>query len=231
VHFEGEKLKLDFMKFTYKTLGQLCITSSNMCSFTTSGTSGPVKRPSSQNVQKTRNKRKIEEIKDQSPKKTEVRPSSPPALEVFSKVAELPKEIVEEGNTQFNTLIGKSMNEENAQKDNEASPPKEAMDIEKAAETHEGIPQTAKENSLDADQRVEENTEKKAHNVDEETQKLAELLASNMSREEPTQDEPMEFSTGFDLKIEDFNSDFNNEVFQDSQEITQHAQETVEQEV
>jgi len=138
---------------------------------------------------------------------------------------------VEEGNTQFSSLIGKTVNEENAQKDNETSPPKEAMDIEKAVETHEGIPQTAKENSIDEDQRVEENTEKEAQNVDEETQEVAELLASNMSREEPAQDEPVEFSTGFDLNIEDFNSDFNNEVFQDSQEITQHAQETVEPEV
>ena len=112
------------------------------------------------------------------------------------------------------------MNKENAQKHNEASSPKEAMDIEKAAETHEGIPHTTKENSLDGDQRVEENTKKKAQNVDEETQEVAELLASNMSREEPTQDEPMEFLIGFDLNIEDFNSDFNNEVFQDCQEIT-----------
>jgi len=58
---------------------------------------------------------------------------------------------VEEGNTQFNTLMGESMNKENAQKHNEASSPKEAMDIEKAAETHEGIPHTTKENSLDGD--------------------------------------------------------------------------------
>jgi len=92
---------------------------------------------------------------------------------------------VEEGNTQFRSLIGKSGNDENAQKDSEASPPKEAMDIEKAAETHEGIPQTAEENSLHGDQRVEENTEKEAQNIDEETQEVAELLASNMNREEP----------------------------------------------
>jgi len=85
-----------------------------MPSYTTSGTSGSVKRPSSQKFQKTSKKRKIEEIKDQSPMKAEVRPSSPPALEVFSNVAELAKEIVEEGNTQFNTLIGESMNKENA---------------------------------------------------------------------------------------------------------------------
>jgi len=138
---------------------------------------------------------------------------------------------VEEGNTQFSSLIGKIVNEENAQKDNEASPPKEATDTEKATETHEGIPQTAKENSLDGNQRVEQNTEKKAQNIDEETQEVDKLLTSNTSREEPSQDEPMEFSTGFDLNIEDLNSDFNNEVFQDSQKITQHAQEKVEPEV
>ena len=48
------------------------------------------------------------------------------------------------------------MAKENAQQENEASFPKEAMDIEKAVETHEGIPQTAEENSLERDQRVEE---------------------------------------------------------------------------
>jgi len=117
VPLEGEKRKLDFMKFTSKTLGQLRITTTNKPSFTTSGTSGSVKRPSSQNVQKTRKKRKIEAIKDQSPKKAEVRPSSPPAL---AKVAELAKEIVDEGNTQFNSLIGKSVAKENAHQENEA---------------------------------------------------------------------------------------------------------------
>jgi len=70
-----------------------------MASFTTSGTSGSGKRSSNQNVQKIRKKRKIEDIKDKTPEDTEVRPSSPPALEIFSKVAELAKEIVEEGNT------------------------------------------------------------------------------------------------------------------------------------
>ena len=78
----------------------------------------------------------------------------------------------------------------------------------------------AKENSLDGDHRVEENTKKEAQNIDEETQEVAELLASNMSRKDPAQDEATEFSIGFDLNIEDFNSDFNNEVFQDSQEIS-----------
>jgi len=231
VPLEGEKRKLDFMKFTSKTLGQLRITTTNMPSFTTSGTSGSIKKPSSQNVQKTRKKRKIEEIKDQSPKKADVRPSSPPALELSSKVAELAREIVEDGNTQFNSLIGTSVAKENAQQENEAYLPKEAMDTEKAVETHEGVPQTAKENSFDGNHRVEQNNEKKAQNVDEETQEVAELLASNMSREEPAQDEPTEFSTGFDLNIEDFTSDFNNEVFQDIQEITQNVQEIVEPEV
>ena len=176
VPLEGEKRKLDFMKFTSETLGQVRITTTNMPSYTTSRTSGSVKRPSSQKVQKTSKKRKIEQIKDQSPKKSEVRPSSPPALEVFSKVAELAKEIVEEGNTQFNSLIGRSLFEENAQKDKEASSPKEDMNIEKVVETHEGISQMTKENSLAGDQRVEENTEKKAQNVDEETQEAAEFI-------------------------------------------------------
>ena len=70
-----------------------------MASFTTSGTSGSGKRSSNQNVQKIRKKRKIEEIKDKTPENTKVRPSFPPTLEIFSKVAELAKEIMEEGNT------------------------------------------------------------------------------------------------------------------------------------
>jgi len=52
VPLEGEKRKLDFMKFTSKTLGQLRITTTNMASFTTSGTSGSGKRSYNQNVQK-----------------------------------------------------------------------------------------------------------------------------------------------------------------------------------
>jgi len=56
VPIEGEKRKLDFMKFTFKTLGQLRITTTNMASFTTSGTSGSGKRSYNQNVQKIRKK-------------------------------------------------------------------------------------------------------------------------------------------------------------------------------
>jgi len=50
VPLEGEKRKLDFMKFTSKTLGQLRITTTNMPSFTTSRTYGSVMRPYNQNV-------------------------------------------------------------------------------------------------------------------------------------------------------------------------------------
>jgi len=47
---ESEKRKLDFMKFTSKTLGQLRMTTTNMASFTTSGTLGSGKRSSNQNI-------------------------------------------------------------------------------------------------------------------------------------------------------------------------------------
>ena len=43
--------------------------------------------------------------------------------------------------------------------------------------------------------------------------------------EKNIQVEQMEFTTGFDLNIEDVNTDFNNEVFQDGQDTTQHVQE------
>jgi len=88
-----------------------------MASFTTSGTSGSGKRSSNQNVQRIRKKRKIKDIKHKTPEDTEVRTSSPPALAIFSEVAELAKEIVEEGNTQFSSLIGQSVFEENTEKD------------------------------------------------------------------------------------------------------------------
>ena len=148
-------------------------------------------------------------------------------MELFSQVSKLAKEIVQEESSQFKALIGESVAEDDAQKENDASVQGEAENV-KQAEAHEGIPQAAEENSLNQDQRVEENTEKFAQNVDGDTQEVAELLASNMSREEAVQNENMEFSTGFDLNIEDINTDFNNEVFQDGQETAQHVQETAE---
>ena len=41
-------------------------------------------------------------------------------------------------------------------------------------------------------------------------------------------DEHMEFSSGFDLNIEDLNSYFNTDVFQDAQDTVQIVQETSE---
>jgi len=46
VPLEGEERRLDFMTFSSKTIGQLHITTSNMSSSTTSGTSGSIKRSS-----------------------------------------------------------------------------------------------------------------------------------------------------------------------------------------
>ncbi|XP_039682976.1 DNA ligase 1-like [Medicago truncatula] len=225
VPLEEEKRKLDFMTFSSKTLGQLHITTSNMPSSTASGTSGSVKRLSNQNVQKTRKKRKLEEIRNESSENVGARPPSPSALELFSQVSKLAKEIVKEGSSQFKVLLG----EDDAQKDNDASLQEEAENAKQATEVHESIPQDAKENSLDQNQRVEENTEFDAQIVDDTTQEVAELLASNMSiDEEEVQVEHMDFSTGIDLNVEDINTDFNNEVFQDGQETAQYVQKTTE---
>ena len=95
VPLEGEKCKLNFMKFTSKTLRQLRITTSNMPTPPTSGTFGSVKRPSD-NVQKTRKKRKVEKVGNMSPENAEVKAHSPPGVELFSQVAKLAKEIVQE---------------------------------------------------------------------------------------------------------------------------------------
>ncbi|XP_024642227.1 uncharacterized protein [Medicago truncatula] len=207
VPLEGEKRKLDFMTFSSKTLGQLHITSSNMPASKTSGPSGSGKRNSDQNVQKAVKKRRVEEI-------TDTKTPSPPAENLFSEVSKLAKEIVEEGSSQFKTLIG----EDDAQKVDDASLQKEAEKVNQAEESEE-IPQDAASNP--DDQRVEENTEFGTQNVDGKTQEVAELLASNMNIEEEAQD--VEFSTGFDLNIEDINIDFNSELFQDGQETTQQA--------
>ena len=43
-------------------------------------------------------------------------------------------------------------------------------------------------------------------------------------------DEQMEFSTGFDINIEDLHFDFNNDVFQDAQQTVEIVQETSETE-
>ncbi|KEH15728.1 hypothetical protein MTR_0611s0030, partial [Medicago truncatula] len=206
IPFEGEKRKLDFMKFTSKTLGQLRITTSNMPTFTTSGISGSAKRLSNQNVQKTRKKRKVEEIRVVSPKNT---------------ISKLAKEIVQEGSFQYKALL----REDDAQKVDDASSQEEAEIAKEATKVHEVKPQAAKENSFDQDKRVEENTEFDAQNVDDDTQEMAEFLVSNMSIEEAVQEEQMDFSTRFDLNVEDINTDFN-EVFLEDKETAQIVQET-----
>ena len=59
VSLEGEKSKYTFMRFRTKILGQLHITTSNMPTPPTSGTSGSVKRHADQKVQKPRMKRRV----------------------------------------------------------------------------------------------------------------------------------------------------------------------------
>jgi hypothetical protein len=66
VSLEGEESKYTFMRFTTKTLGQLHITTSNMPTPPTSGTSGSVKRYADQKVQKTRKKRRVEKVRNPS---------------------------------------------------------------------------------------------------------------------------------------------------------------------
>ena len=197
-----------------------------------------MKRPSDQNVQKTRKKRKVEkagnlskEEGDKSPESAEVKAHFPLALELFSQVAKLAKEIVKEGSTQHEALLVGSMTEDDAQKVNDASLQKEAENVKQTVEgdhqkVDESLPQNAEENSLAQDQRVEENIEQVTDNVNEDTLEVAEILASNMMIGEAIQDEHMEFSTSFDLNIEDLNSYFNNDVFKDAQEIAQNVQET-----
>jgi hypothetical protein len=97
--------------------------------------------------------------------------------------------------------------------------------VGESAEGHQKVGTTLNQGveTPSGDLRVEENTEKQAQKVDNDTQEVAEILASNMTIEEDDQVEQMEFSTGFDLI-----TDFNNELFQDGQETTQHVQETAE---
>ena len=241
VSLEGEESKYDFMRFTAKNLGQLHITTSNMPTPPTSGTSGFVKRHADQKVQKTRKKRKVEKVRnlssiqkekeDGSPKDADDQAHYPPAMKLFSQVVELARkivqnvvdeeqfqkedEVVQERNVQNEAMMVASVTEDDAQKVKDASLQKEAENVEKTCEklhqkVDEVLPQIV------------------AQRVDEDTQEVAEILASKMMSGEDVQDEHMEFSTGYDLNIEDLNSDFNNDRFQDGQETVQIVQERSE---
>jgi len=237
VPLEGEKRKLEFMKFTSKTLGQLRITTSNMPSFQASETSGSVKRLSDQNVQNSKKKRKAEKVGSLSQIQTEdgykshkdanVEAHSPPVVEIFSHVAKLTKEIIQEGSSQYEALLAGSTPEDDALMVNDASLPKEAENVEQL--DNEVLFPNDEENSYVQKQRVKENTEQTAQKVDDDTRE-DEILVSNTLRSENqhVEIEHMEFSTGFNLNIEDLNSDFNNEVFHDGQDTIHHVQETTE---
>lgn len=106
VALEGEESKCTLMRFTTKTLGRIHITTSNMPTPPTSETSGFVKRHADQKVQKTRKKRRVEEVGnlssfqkeegDGSPKNMEDdEVHSPPALELFQQVYELARKAVQ----------------------------------------------------------------------------------------------------------------------------------------
>jgi hypothetical protein len=129
-----------------------------------------------------------------------------------------------------------AITEEDGQKIDSAGDASLQKEVENVAEKEHqkvGTPQNVEENPLDQDQRVEENTEQVAQEVDEDTQEVAKILASKMMRGENAQsqeDDQIEFSTGFDLNINDLNSGFNTDVFQDAQETVQIVQETSETE-
>jgi len=105
VSLEGEESKYIFMRFTTKTLGQLHITSSNMPTPPSSGTSGSVKRYADQKVQKTWKKRRVEKVINlssiqkkegdgSSENMEDDEAHSPPALKLFQQVAELARKAV-----------------------------------------------------------------------------------------------------------------------------------------
>jgi len=106
VSLEGEESKYTFMRFTTKTLGQLHITTSNMPTPPSSGTSRYVKRHADQKVQKTWKKRRVEKVidlssiqkekGDGSPENVEDDEAhSPPVMELFQQVAELARKAVQ----------------------------------------------------------------------------------------------------------------------------------------
>lgn len=95
VPLEREERKLDFMKFSSKTLGQLHITSSNMPA---PQKTGSVKRLADQKVQEIRKKQKADksakkEIGLGSQKAEKGKPT--PAQEVCAHIAEHARELVE----------------------------------------------------------------------------------------------------------------------------------------
>jgi hypothetical protein len=149
---------------------------------------------------------------------------SPPSLDLFQQVADLARKVVQ---------IVAGENEEHLQKEDEVVK-KNVQDevvsrieddeivvatpVNAAEEEHQKVdtPQNVEENPSDQDQKVEENNEQASHKVDKDTQEDAEILASQIMSQGNAQvlkDEHMEFSSGFDLNIEDLNSYFNTDVF------------------
>jgi len=112
----------------------------------------------------------------------------------------------------------------------DASLQKEVENVAQKEHQKVNTSQNVKENPHDLDQRVEENTEQAAQKVvevtqevaeDQYTQEVAEIFASQMMSQGNAQVQDhghMKFSTGFYLNIEDINTDFNEELFQDGQE-------------
>ena len=224
ISLDKEKGQNIFMRFTAKTISQLHITTSNM---PIPQKTGSVKRLADQKVLEVRKKQKA----DKSAKK-EIGSSSQniekgkatPAVEVFAHIAEHARELVEASQEQFEAMLGK----------------KAAEKVGKSDGDHQKVEDSLKQGveAPSEDIRVEENTEIQSQNVDEDAREVAKILVSNSfgSKNQPMdvdeeaglEQENVEAHPDFDLNIEDINTDFNNEVFQDGQETAQFVQETTE---
>ena len=78
-------------------------------------------------------------------------------MELFSKVVELAREIVQEGSLEYEALLAQKVAENTEETDEDHQKIDEALN------------QNVGENSIDQDQRVEENIEQHAQKVDNDT--------------------------------------------------------------
>jgi len=218
IDLDKEKGQATFMRFTAKTISQLRITSTNM---PIPPKSESVKKPTDKEVQKTTKKHKIEKVEKLLEKvagEGSHKANSPPANELFALVAERARKLIDDSSQEFEAMLaGKAV------KNVADHHQKVDASLNQVVEEPSGV------------LRVEENTKPPAQNVDEETREVAEFLVSdsfgskNQQKEADEEVQPEHENVGaqadFDLNVEDFPTDFNEEVFQDAQAEIENIQQ------
>jgi len=116
--FRAAKISLDeeqgentFMRFTAKTISQLCLTSTNIPILPKSES---VKRPADKKIQKSGKKQKAEKVEKSSSLKKVAgegshKVNSPPANEFFALVAERARELIDDSTQELEAMLAKKV--------------------------------------------------------------------------------------------------------------------------